>query len=119
MTAPSDTSDPEYSSGVEPFMLCSCYIMGAHPGMLCLAMFARSCCNYRTNTHKLSHLVARTHTRSPAHTQEGDTALSLALIQSTTNGRLDVVQLLLDSKADIHAASKVAPRCLLVFIPPG
>jgi hypothetical protein len=44
---------------------------------------------------------------SPAHTQEGDTALSLALIQSTTNGRLDVVQLLLDSKADIHAANKV------------
>jgi ankyrin repeat protein len=69
-------------------------------------MLARSCCNYRTSTLNLAHLVGVART----HTQEGDTALSLALIQSTTSGCLDAVRLLLDSKADIRAASKVDPR---------
>jgi hypothetical protein len=76
----------------------------AHPGSLCW---------------RLLDLVA-VKERLPAHTQEGDTALSLALIQSSKSGRLDVVRLLLDSKADIHAASKVNPPLPLnpiVFIP--
>jgi ankyrin repeat protein len=41
-------------------------------------------------------------------TQNGDTAL----IMSATSGRIDIVQLLLDSKADILAANKVVQQPL-------
>jgi hypothetical protein len=45
--------------------------------------------------------------RSPlSPKQDGNTAL----IMTASSGRLDVVQLLLDSKADLQAASKVPGR---------